>query len=233
MRDVNRAKIEAIISLLDYGEVRPQYQRCEVIPGLIGPAGYEFGYCGFRTDGAGAAVVDEVVARCSIARALLEPYLPRLRQLAITKEESIAGLDGFAGVWERVGNLPDVVEAQEVVADQLYYYPALAERNRLGCLTPLALACLYDATRRRNGEFGIGAMLKSVELGYEPGVISEFLDTWEATCDCRAHHSAARGGRMEAWRSLVAEGNWDLNLPIRVRSTEVSYDIRAEDLGKS
>lgn len=204
--DLAWAKIAAIRNVLEYGTPRLKYTRCDVVEGLAGgPAALKFGYAGFRTnESTGLQVVQAAIERSAIAAALLEPYLPRLMQLASTNEESIAGLEGFAGVWERIGALPDVVEAQEWVDRDEWYFSMLLRAQRRGWNSPLARAILYDSIREDGLELVDEAISRLPYGGFEAGELDEFLSL------------DSPSARVSAWRSLVEARDWNLELPLTV-----------------
>lgn len=241
MNDLLRAKLLAITSVFENSTPLPQYGYCEA---LGDGRGYTFGYCGFTSaTGDGPQVVSGAIARSQVAADLLRPYVERFRELAHTREASVLGLEGFPRVWERIGTLPGVIAAQHFIGHELYYAPALVHATKLDWKRPLAQACLYDAIIQHGNDDDypdslVNMLKRCPELQPEEIGLLRFLkvrnETLEHASDASTRDQwASSVARVAALRNLVENGNWQLDLPIKLRSTDFNYDITDAELLKS
>jgi chitosanase len=155
-------------------------------------------------------------------RSRIEPHLPRFA----TKDLTLDTDRHLHNVLRATADDPVMRETQDIFFDQGYWEPAERAATNLGVTAPLGVAVVYDSrvhgswslirdrTNQQAGDIG--------KLG-ERAWISAYVDTrmqWLAT------HSRpdlrATVYRMDAFRRLLDQEVWGLDLPLVVRGAEIS-----------
>jgi chitosanase len=154
--------------------------------------------------------------------ARLATYLDRFADQDYTLDDDLQ----LHNVLRATADDPVMRDTQDLFFDQVYWQPAQRTADQKGITTPLGVAVIYDSTvhgswarmrDRTTQQFGDIATLG------EQGWISAYVQTrhdWLAThsrADLRATVY-----RMDAFRRLIDQGYWGLELPLVVRGAEIS-----------
>jgi chitosanase len=154
--------------------------------------------------------------------ARLAPYLDRL-----TNQDF--GLDvnqKLHNILRATADDPVMREAQDVFFEQTYWQPALRTATRLGITTPLGVAVIYDSTVHGSWKLirdrttrKVGAVAAVGEQEWTSAYVDARFD-W-------LHNSSrkdlrATTYRMDAFRRLIDQEFWGLELPLVVRGVEIS-----------
>lgn len=161
------------------------------------------------------------------------PILERLHQLPLNDpgRGSVEGLDRFDRIWTRTAEQDPLFRAaQDSVAEELYYTPALRFAHMVGLRTGLGKAAVLDAIVQHGGgedPDGLPAMLTTVyeERGEPNGVIDErrwiarFLELREAVLSCARTPETREGWRasrtrVDVYQQLLDSGNIHLQAPL-------------------
>ena len=133
---------EQLTSLFENGTIEFQYGYAQ---NLKDGRGITCGRAGFCT-GTGDAI--QVVEQYTANKPgnPLERFLPELTRLNKLKTETddVRGLVGFIRAWQKEAGKPAFREAQDAVTDKLYWEPSQRHANRIGLVTPLARAFMFD-----------------------------------------------------------------------------------------
>lgn len=105
--------------------------------------GYTAGKAGFTTANGDLL---EVVKKYSILNPQnsLYKFIPILETLADNEDSNVAELTNLPTEWLTNSNNPKFIEAQNYVADFIYYEPAVEACKDNGLKMPISLLCLYD-----------------------------------------------------------------------------------------
>ncbi|AFZ92055.1 MULTISPECIES: chitosanase [Bacillus] len=228
-----KRRAEQLTSIFENGKTEIQYGYVEA---LDDGRGYTCGRAGFTTATGDALEVVEVYTK-AVPNNKLKKYLPELRRLAKDESDDISNLKGFASAWRSLGNDKAFRAAQDKVNDSLYYQPAMERSENAGLKTALAKAVMYDTViQHGDGDDpdSFYALIKRTnkKMGGSPkdGTdekkwLNKFLDVRyddlmnpsdEDTQD-EWRESVAR---VDVFRDIVKEKNYNLNGPIHVRSSE-------------
>ncbi|WPF79806.1 chitosanase [Bacillus velezensis] len=228
-----KRRAEQLTSIFENGKTEIQYGYVEA---LDDGRGYTCGRAGFTTATGDALEVVEVYTK-AVPNNQLKKYLPELRRLAKDESDDISNLKGFASAWRSLGNDKAFRAAQDKVNDSLYYQPAMKRSENAGLKTALAKAVMYDTViQHGDGDDpdSFYALIKRTnkKMGGSPkdGIdekkwLNKFLDVRyddlmnpsdEDTQD-EWRESVAR---VDVFRDIVKEKNYNLNGPIHVRSSE-------------
>ncbi|WP_438420591.1 chitosanase [Bacillus siamensis] len=228
-----KRRAEQLTSIFENGKTEIQYGYVEA---LDDGRGYTCGRAGFTTATGDALEVVEVYTK-AVPNNNLKKYLPELRRLAKDESDDTSNLKGFASAWRSLGNDKAFRAAQDRVNDSLYYQPAMKRSEQAGLKTALAKAVMYDTViQHGDGDDpdSFYALIKRTnkKMGGSPkdGTdekkwLNKFLDVRyddlmnpsdEDTQD-EWRESVAR---VDVFRDIVKEKNYNLNGPIHVRSSE-------------
>jgi chitosanase len=225
-----RLRADRLINNFEHGTTEFLYGSAEV---LQDGRGITFGRAGFTTKSGDGY---DVIRRYTAAKPgnPLARYLPRLEVLAREESGSTEGLDGFIEAVRQEAADPQFRVAQDALQDELYYQRSAKSSDALGLRTALARTAIYDTSLMHGAgddPDGLPALLERTrkDVGGTPktGVdeaawLSAFL---RARRDDLAHaHNpetrevwAKSVGRVDVFRTLADQGNWDLHGPIVLR----------------
>ena len=233
-----RALATRLLAIFENRELSPQYAYAEA---LGDGRGFTAGAVGFTTGTSDALAVIRTFQRlprepaASPAADLLR-YLPELERIdALPRTDpgrgEIGGLRGFDEAWRAAAADPLFRAAQDSVAEDLYYTPALRLAAAAGLRTPLARAALLDAIVQHGGgddPDGLPAMLAATRAarGHPGGGpveerrwLAHFLGIRRAVLMC-AHAVGTRDvwresvSRVDVYEQLLRNGNLNLEPPL-------------------
>lgn len=228
-----KRRAEQITSVFENDTLELQYAYVEA---LDDGRGYTAGRAGF-TSGTGDLLL--VVERYTqlVPGTELAGFLPRLRVLAETGSDSIEGLDGLPEAWARAADDARFRTVQDQVVDQEYYQPAVERWRDTGLVSALSLAAIYDAIIQ-HGEGddpdGLPAMMEraarmaggEVADGISEAVWLDAFLTVRRNTLAHAFDPATReewadgADRVDPFRALLDEGNFDLDGPIEISTRD-------------
>jgi chitosanase len=164
----------------------------------------------------------------------LSGYAPALAAIAAGSSDDSEDLHGIEQAWRQAAQDPLFHEAQDTVADQLYYEPAVQEARKNGLTTALSVAVVYDTAVQHgvdSGPDGLTALIDRTNsaMGGSPladGVeesewLHEFLEARRATLENPDNSATARVwkasvGRVNALEALLEQGNTTLDTPLTI-----------------
>jgi chitosanase len=231
---------DALVSVFENGT--PEIQYC-FIEDIHDGRGFTAGRAGFTTATADLLDVAERYT-AKVAGNPLEPYLPRLRELARSGSDATDGLDGFVDAWHTACKDPQLVAVQDQVVDDTYFQPSQDKARKVGLRQPLSLAEIYDAEIQHGGgddHDGTPAMIKRATktAGGTPRRHTASESKWtKAFLAVRRHtllHAtdpATREGwkesvsRVDCFVYMVKTKQWKLEPPVRIRSRDFNETLR-------
>jgi len=225
-----RSRADQLINNFEHGTTKFQYGTAEA---LDDGRGITFGRAGFTTKSGDG---HELIERYVIANpgTPLAQYLPRLEVLARDESGSTDGLGGFIDAVRQEASDPRFCQAQDELQDKLYYQPSATLADSLGLKTALARAAIYDTLLMHGAgddPDGLPALLEHTrkDVGGTPATgvdeakwLSAFLRLRRAVL-AHAQNPESRDvwaksvGRVDVFRTLADQGNWDLQGPIVLR----------------
>lgn len=213
---------QAIVNVFETGSVLGDYSQVTLIPGDTGHLTYGRSQ---TTLGSGnlATLLQRYCANLG-ARfgARLSKSLPRFQQRDLTLDDD----SKLQNVLRACADDPVMRETQDAFFDDTYWQPALASAGKLGIVSPLGVAVVYDSTVHGSWPLirdrtiaAVGQVGSAGEQAWIKAYVSARRN-WMAThkrADIRATVY-----RMDAFQRLIDQGFWGLELPLVVRGQEIS-----------
>jgi chitosanase len=213
--DLNKRTAEAIVNLFETGRVLGDYAAVTLIPNDSGHLTYGRSQTTLASGNLFLLIKAYCEAQGAELGAALGPYLPRLaeRDLSLDRDGAFKALLREAGA--------DAVMQQEQDAffERAYWVPARTEAARLSLSSALAVAVVYDSFV--HGSFGSvrsltnGAVGSPQQAGERPWV-DAYVTRRRAWLASKAPPLSRTVYRMDAFRAIIAAGNWELALPLKV-----------------
>ncbi|MER2551935.1 MAG: peptidoglycan-binding protein [Thauera sp.] len=216
------AVAKAIVNLFETGEVLGQYGKVTLIPGDTGHLTFGRSQTTLGSGNLGKLLQQYCANPGARFGARLAAYLPRF--LAI--DESLDDDHRLHNVLRASADDPVMRDTQDAFFDRTYWEPALRAASRLGLHSPLAVAVVYDsvvhgawlAMRDRTTR----AIGEPASVG-EQAWIDAYVNTRRMWLETHARADLRPTVyRMHAFRGLIDQGFWGLELPLVVRGKEIS-----------
>ncbi len=232
-----KLKTLAIVNIFETSRPFGDYAACVV---LDDGAGVSYGISQFtHRSGSLAAVVETYLNNGGkVGVEILQASLPTLNQTSASAINKLASDERFKKALRSAAVTREMKAAQQHVAAEKYLRPALQICERMGFVTPLSLAVVYDSLIHGSWE---RIALRVTPLGVKPiasedATLSE--KAWITEYVRKRHFWLSKIKRLKAtsyrtrfFLEQIAIGNWDLRLPVIVhgfRLTEAS--LPSEDL---
>lgn len=234
-----KSTAEKLISLFENGTTKIKYDYAE---DLNDGRGITSGRAGFTTADGDAYIVvkryTEMVPNNPLAK-----YLEELKKLAEEGDDTTDNLDGYESAWKKASENIVFRQVQDSVVDELYFEPTLKHVNELGLHFPLSVAVIYDSIiqhgneddkdslpsliKRTNSKMG-GSPKSNVD---EQAWILEFLKFRRQTLENASNEEsrdvwAESVGRCDVFTQLVESQNYQLTLPIKIKTSEYDTTIK-------
>src|SRR5262249_49629733 len=127
------------------------------------------------------------------------------------------------------GSDPVMHQVQDHFFDRVYWDPAVTAAQALGISTALGTAVVYDSTVHGAWK---SMRDRTIAQAGRPSVVEEkewighYVDIrreWLATHDNLLLRKTVY--RMDTFRKLIAQANWDLTLPLVVRGIQIDAEV--------
>ena len=221
-----RSAIERLTSIFENSTPKLQYAYVE---NIRDKRGYTFGFAGFTSGTFDGAMFLEEYDRLRPGNTLTR-FLPAFKKIDAGPHDdegrnpSVAGLREFPAAFRACGGDPAFVQAQQNLADRLYWNPSQRIVKRVGAKLAITRGQFYDACINL-GEDGLEDLVRRTDraAGGTPktGVperewLAKFLDLRlrDLATGERVERQAA--DRVRVYQRLLAQDNVSLSLPIRV-----------------
>jgi len=223
--DLQKLAAQAIINIFETGKALGSYSQVTLIRGDSGHLTYGRSQTTLASGNLYLLVVDYCDAAGAQRADELRPYLARLKRADLTLDNDMT----FRRLLKEAGDDPVMHTVQDSFFDRVYWTPAVTAATALGIRTPLGIAVVYDS--RVHGSW---ALMRDrtvrkygdvAALGEEPW-IGKYIATrrsWLATHSNSVLHATVY--RMDAFKALIAAGNWKLDLPFTVRGVKLTEEL--------
>lgn len=217
------ATAQAIINLFETSEVLGDYGQITLIAGDTGHLTF-----GRSQTTLGSGNLHKLLQMyCSNPGAMfadrLSPSLPRFAEPDFSLDDDVK----VKNILRATADDKIMRETQDRFFDETYWKPAEKAASRLGIVTPLGVAVVYDG--HVHGSWQLIQKLTTTKLAGGPDKVGE--QSWiteyvEQRWKWLSEHPRAdlkkTAYRMDAFRRLIATGMWALQLPLVVRGAEIS-----------
>jgi chitosanase len=216
---------QAIVNIFETGSAQGEYGQVTVLPGDSG----HLTYGRSQTTLSSGNLFLLIRAYCEAQNARfatpLQAYLERLKNHDTSLDHDAT----LRQILHNAGDDPVMQAVQNQFFDRVYWQPGVTAAQAIGISTPLGTAVVYDSTvhgswqRMRDrtvDRFGRpSAIGERAWVGHYVDVRRDWLATHANTLLRRTVY------RMDAFGKLIAQGNWELTLPLTVRSIQLDEDV--------
>lgn len=212
---------KAIVNLFETGQVLGDYSAVTVLPGDTGHLAY-----GRSQTTLGSGNLAVLIERyCTQAGARFGARLRDWRASMRARDKALDRDLQLHNLLRACADDPVMRDVQDRFFDDTYWQPAVRAAGRLGIRLPLGVAIVYDSWV--HGSWGAmrdrtdrgGTLQQSGEMEW----LERYVDTrrdWLATHANLLLRKTVY--RMDAFRALMDQGYWGLELPLVVRGREIS-----------
>jgi chitosanase len=229
--EMQKKTIQAIVNVFETGKAEGNYGRVTLLEGDAGHLTYRRSQTTLAS-GNLALLIQEYCGAAGPAAhgATLRPYVARLAARDLSLDNDAA----FRDLLEKAAGDPVMQRVQDEFFDRLYWVPALHSAQALGIATALGAAVVYDSlvhgawTKLRDmADASLGPLSSAGEGDWVRQYVA-LRRGWLANhANALLHHCVYR---MDAFESLLAAGNWDLVLPLKVHGVIIDADSLAPSL---
>ncbi|MCF8109450.1 MAG: peptidoglycan-binding protein [Desulfohalobiaceae bacterium] len=158
----------------------------------------------------------------------LTPYLGRLEYRDVNLDQDMK----FRRLLRDAGRDPVMQSAQDRFFDSVYWKPATRAARAIAVEQALGVGVVYDSCIHGSWSLMRGRTEERFGKVADIGEKKWIQDYIEVRRDWLAHHSNdllhKTVYRMNSFRELIEEGNWDLDLPFTCRGVLVSESVLTE-----
>jgi len=216
---------QAIVNIFETGSVQGNYGQVTLLPNDPGHLTYGRSQTTLSSGNLFLLIQAYTQAEGAELAAPLRDYLERLANRDTTLDH-----DGrLRDLLRQAGDDPVMQTVQDAFFDRVYWNPSEQAANTIGIQTPLGVAVVYDS--RVHGSWP--AMRDRTMNRF--GSVNNLGETlWvtryvEVRRDWLANHSNTllrrTVYRMDAFNSLIGDGNWNLNLPLDIRGVRITEAV--------
>jgi chitosanase len=222
MTELQKLTAQAIVNIFETGKALGNYGQVTLIKGDSGHLTYGRSQTTLASGNLSSLIAGYCAASGAAFASRLSPYLDRLKRKDLTLDNDTA----FRALLKSAGDDPVMRAAQDAFFDKTYWNPSAADAAALGVATPLGSAVVYDShihgSWKTMRDRTLATYGKVAPIG-EQAWIGHYIDVrrnWLANHRNAALHPTVY--RMDAFRALIAVGNWDLVLPATVRGVKLT-----------
>lgn len=222
--DLQKRTAQAIVNIFETGRVHGEYGRVTLLPGDSGHLTYGRSQTALASGNLYLLIKAYCEAPGAAGAARLREYLGRLAAGDTNLDSDMT----FRRLLEEAGEDPVMHEVQDRFFDRVYWEPSVQHATAIGISRALGTAVAYDS--HIHGGWGIvrarteGRHGSARTIGEEAWItryVAERRD-WLAHHPKEILHRTVY--RMDAFQTLVADGKWELSLPLRVRGVTIDEE---------
>lgn len=228
----DKLKALAVVNAFETGAA---FGRFSTVAVLDDGAGVSYGSCQFTHRSGGLAAVLERYFELGgvLGRSVISRRLPAARRLTAPAIKELAADTAFRKALRAAGITDEMKRAQIGVALDRYLAPAARECARLGFVTPLALAVVYDSMVHGSWEkIRDRVILKLGEdrLRRERAWIAEYTAMRDKWLSSIPRLNSTRY-RTKFFLNQIKLQNWELNLPVRANGVAITSEV-IDEIGR-
>jgi chitosanase len=216
---------QAIVNIFETGHPQGDYGRVTVLPHDSGHLTYGRAQTTLASGNLYLLIKDYCETPEAQFAIELHEYLERLRN----RDTSLDRNGRLKQLLRRAGEDVVMQEVQDRFFDRVYWFPSAQAANALGIRTALGTAVVYDSrihgswarmrdrTMERHGP--VRDLGEEVWVSHYVTVRAEWLSTHPNLLLRKTVY------RMGAFRKLIDQGRWSLDLPLFVRGMQIDEDV--------
>lgn len=211
---------QAVVNIFETGRVRGDYGQVTLLPGDTG----HLTYGRAQTTLASGNLSRLIAAYCQREgefSADLKGYLGRLSTRDLSLDDDLQ----FRQILHDAGADSEMIEAQDIFFDEVYWEPTLRSAEYIGAESVLGASIIFDG--RIHGSWHA----RRDQTNRDHGILAEIGETtwFERYVAVRKNWLATHPNallqktvyRMESYEELIRDGVWDMALPVTVRGIRI------------
>ncbi len=219
--ELQKRTAQAIVNLFETGQVLGDYGSVTLLAGDTGHLTYGRSQTTLASGNLYLLIKGYCEASGAAKGDALSAYLERLEGIDLDLDRDM----GFRGLLREAGDDRAMHRVQDAFFDRVYWQPAIKSCDYIGVVTALGTSVVYDSRihgswhRRRDATTREHGALSDIG---EQDWIGRYVEVRRAWLT--GHSNALLGRtvyRMDAFRTLMDDGAWDLALPLRVRGVRI------------
>lgn len=214
--------IQGIVNIFETGSVTGDYGSVVVIPGDTGHLTFGRSQTTLASGNLGKLLHQYCDNPAAKFAGKLAPFLPRFDAIDLTLDNE----QYLQNVLRATADDHIMRETQDAFFDAVYWGAATRAADAVGITTPLGVGVVYDSTihgswakMRDTTTASAGAFATIGEQAWVTAYVATRRN-WLATSPRKDLNATVY--RMDAFTRLIALGEWGLELPLVVRSSEIS-----------
>ena len=225
LTEQQKAVAQAIVNIFETGSPQGEYGQVTLLAGDSGHLTYGRAQTTLGSGNLYLLVKDYCEAEEARYATPLQAYLQRLKN----HDTSLDHESALRQLLQEAGSDPVMHQVQDHFFDRVYWDPAVTAAQALGISTALGTAVVYDSTVHgawkpmRDRTIAQAGKLSSVGEKLWVGHYVDIRREWLATHDNLLLRKTVY--RMDAFRKLIAQANWDLTLPLVVRGIQIDTEV--------
>ncbi|MFB2920615.1 peptidoglycan-binding protein [Aerosakkonema funiforme] len=221
LTNLQKQTAQAIINIFETGKVQGDYSNVTFVPS--DPGGLTYGRS--QTTLMSGNLFKLIKAYCEAENAKfateIRPYLSQLE----AKDRSLNTNSNLRNLLQEAGQDSVMQHTQDIFFDEVYWNRSVQYANSMGIQSPLGVAVVYDSIIHGSWEAMRDRTIKNVGTAANIGEqswIKHYIDTrrsWLANHRIQLLRKTVY--RMDAFKDLIVDRNWDLTLPLMVRGLRI------------
>lgn len=227
LTELQKQTAQAIVNIFETGHPQGEYGQVTLLPNDPGHLTYGRSQTTLGSGNLYLLIKDYTEAPGAEFATKLGNYLERLKD----RDFSLDHDRKFRSLLREAGNDPVMQAVQDQFFDRVYWNPSTHSASVLGVTTALGVAVVYDSRihgswprmrDRTNSRHGLTKDIgQNTWIEHYVNVRREWLGNHSNSLLRKTIY------RMEVFRNLIHETNWDLRLPFFVRGTRLDADSLA------
>lgn len=224
LTELQKKAAQAIINIFETGSVLGKYDSVVSVTG--DPGGLTYGAKQTTLNSGNLYLLIKAYAEAEGALFAdeLRPYLSRLKNRDRELNQDVT----LHSILRQAGRDPVMIQEQDAFFDRVYWIPALNSADAINIQTALGIAIVFDSIT--HGSWGLIRDRTTNRSGNPSSIgeknwIKHYVDVrrdWLANHSIQILHLTVY--RMDAFKKIIQDSNWDLTLPFTVRGLVIDED---------
>jgi len=226
MNELQQRTACAIVNVFETGRISGDYAAIAVMKGDSGHLSYGRSQAALGSGSLYNLLMLYCQDQAATYKTQLEPFMPRVQQRDITLDVDTS----FRDLLKQAGwKDPAMRRTQDKFFNDGYFMPACVAAQRLGISEPLGVAVVYDS-HVQGGWAKLAPQAGHVVAGNVRQWVGQYIDLRRNWLSSLKDPLPATVYRMDTFKSLIAAGNWDLELPLAVHGTQITQAALEDSL---
>jgi chitosanase len=213
--------IRAVVNVFESGSPRGNYGCVTCVEGDAGHLTYGCSQASLASGNLYRLIKEYCDAPGALCAQDLSAFLDRLQ----ARDTSLDHDQAMRSALERAGADPVMLDTQDALFTKAFFEPARKAAENGNIFTALGTAVVYDSFIQ--GGWQIVRKLVVARSGHVSGAVSEqrwigdYVQTRRGWLESAGGLLAKSVYRMDAFRQLIDDGEWEMELPLRVRGIAI------------